>query len=167
MSKTIYTIKDIQKFLYEQGIFWDGINKNENSNDNIILADVVLFSEKGVSNKVEVYFHINGFTFEVFTEDCSIVYQDTTYTKTLLKNLSLDWTKSLLKKYPSIAQNLKTEVENQMNIIHRYTESEIKPLQNKIDRLKEKESLDLAPLKEIREVIISSLSKEPVENITE
>ena len=92
------------------------------------------------------------------------MYQDTSCTRKLFRDLSLDWTKKLLKKDPSIAQNLKTEVEYQMNVIHKQTENEIKPLQNQIDGLKKQEASALAPLKEIREVIMSSLSKQPIEN---
>ena len=165
MSKTRFSIKDVQKFLYEHGILWDGTNKNENSIDDLILADVVLFREKGISNKTEVLLSINGFSFKIFTEECSMAYQETQYTRNLYCDLSLDWTKNLLEKDPSIAQSLKTEVEYQMNEIHKNTANEIKPLQNKIDRLKEKEASDLAPLNEIREAIMSSLSKSPTDEL--
>lgn len=161
MNETRFSIKDVQKFLYEHGILWDGTNKNEKSIDDLLLVDVVLFGEKGISDKKEVLLNIKGCTFEIFTEDCSIVYQETHYTRNLYQDLSLDWTKNLLEKDPSIAQSLKTEVEYQMNEIHMNTANEIKPLQNKIDRLKEKEASDLAPLNEIREAIMSSLSKSP------
>ena len=96
--KKIYSVKDIQHFLYEQGILWNGVNKNEQAFDNMILADIKFFDEKGYHD-VEVYLDVDELTFNIYIEDCDISYQETTFSKSLIKDFSFDWTKTLLQKY--------------------------------------------------------------------
>lgn len=157
--KKIYTTKDIQDFLYKHGILWNGVNKNEQAFDNMILADVKFFDEKGYQD-AEVYLYVNELTLNIYTEDCDISYEETTFSKSLIKDYSFDWTKTLLEKYPTLASNLKTIVESKMKRIHENAEFKIKPLQEKIDKIKEEEKIELEPLRNIRRLIKSpSLQK--------
>ena len=160
--KKIYTIKDIQHFLYENGILWNGVNKNEQAFDNMILADVKFFDEKGYQD-AEVYLDIDELTLNIYIEDCDISYQETTFSKSLIKDLSFDWTKTLLQKYPTIASDLKNIVESRMKKIHEYAECKIKPLQEKIEIIKKEEETVLKPLRDMRRLIMSSSLQKNIE----
>jgi len=149
--KKIYTVKDIQHFLYEHGISWDGVKKNEQAFDDMVLADVKIFNRKG-DQDVEVYLDIDELTFKIFIE----VY-DKVYYKSLIKDFSFDWAKKLLKKNPTCVFDLKNIIEKKMKIIQDSAESIIQPMQEKIKEIKKQAELDLKPLKNIEKLIINSL----------
>lgn len=156
--KKVYETNDIQYFLYEHGVLWNGVNKCENSFDDMIFADVKFFDKNGYKD-AEIYLNIDELTFEIFTEDCQINYQDTRYSKSLIKDYSFEWIESLLEKHPENAPYILTAVEEKMRKIHEKAEKEIEPLQAKINKIKENEQSELDIWRKVKDLAISSESQ--------
>ena len=155
--KKPYTIEDAQKFLFERGILWNGVRKNENeaSWNNEIKADVQYFDEKGYT-PAEVILSIDELTFKIIAEEMEIDYEETTPYRTLIADYSLEWISELLKKSPKDAPMLRLVVENRMKQINEQAEREIAPLKAKIDKIKEREEAELESWRKVRRLALST-----------
>lgn len=153
--KEFYKIKDIQLFLYERGILWNGIDKMEQSHNDMILADVKLFDKKGYKD-VEVYLEISELDFNIFVENCSTDDYEASFSKSLLKDYTFDWIKTLIEKYPEQTPTINALVESRMKKIHNYYEPQISELQQRINEIREEQTADLSTYKEIRKLIKST-----------
>lgn len=153
--KSIYTEKDIQKFLYEHGILWRG-EKFEASPYNGIPAIVNLFNR---NENFEVYLDIGYLTFKIFYIDCNICYQETTWYKSLYKDLSLEWTKFLLKKYPISKEIIIETIKKEKQYILENAKKEIEPLQNKITKIKESAKKKISYWTKLETTLNHKLSK--------
>ena len=119
-------IAKIQRFLETQGIFWDGIRKNEKDKlkTNLILAEVN-FESEFVTH--DVYLDVDNLTFKVYQKTGAIRYGGTTYLCKLYNDYSLEWIKYLrhsmafidykLQEHPQRAKTLKAEIERHLTAI--------------------------------------------------
>ncbi len=154
--KPPYTREDVQKFLFDRKILWNGVRKNENEKawNNDIKADVQYFDENGYT-PAEVVLVIDQLTFKIIAEEMEIDYEETTPYRTLIADYSFEWISELLKKSPEDAPMLRLVVENKMKQINEQAEREIAPLKVKIDKIKEKEEADLEEWRKVRRLALS------------
>lgn len=147
--KNIYKTKDIQDFLCSRGVFWNGISKNKQHDNDMVLADALISNTNGYIN-TEIYLQVSNANFKVFIEDCSICYEETTFYKKLFKDFTYDWINNLIKKYPEKAPAIKEFIDSKMQEEHSYYEKQITPLQHQINQIKEKQNASLNEWKKLK-----------------
>lgn len=154
---TPYKIEDVQNFLRNRGIIWDG--ENLRANDHIILADVKLIEEdKDINAQIRIT--INETTF-----DYAITYQDGKR-KLVYKDCSLDWLKARLEQYPNNAHTIYSVVTDEIETIQNNSEKEIEKLQQQINEIKSKTNAQVEHLSQFRNLaksVIDSGITEPEE----
>lgn len=134
----VYCNLDIQQFLYSHGILITKFVKQNSSFMNLATAK---FIDK--AGEYEIYLQISYSNFKIFVEDCTICYQDTSYSYKELKNLSADWIQYLLKKYPNSSTLIKESINKQKSFILTQCQKEIEPLKKQIDNIKSKAKKEL------------------------
>ena len=147
-----YSKKDIQKFLIDNNILWNGVVKDKNSVNNSFCANVKIFNETGFEI-VEIYLNVDELTFEIYVEDCNICYQETSFSRSLFKDYSFEWTKMLIEKYPEIYEELRGKIESIITRIHKETENKINRLQLQISQVKEEENESVEIFKNVLNLI--------------
>ena len=129
----LYNINDIQNFLYQHGVLWNGATFETSPHLSMIPAKLRLIDKNG---EYEMFLQINYPGFKIYVEECNICYQETTYSYKEYKNLSTDWMKYLLNKYPNSADIIKNSIDNQKTKIMTNAAKEMLPLQKKINDIK-------------------------------
>lgn len=155
--KQPYTTEDVQKFLFDRKILWNGVRKNENEKDwnNDIKADVQYFDDNGYT-PAEVVLVIDELTFKILAEDMEIDYEETRPYRTLIADYSYEWISELLKKSPEDAPMLRLVVESKMKFINQQAEKEIAPLKAKIDAIKAREEAELEEWRKVRRLALAT-----------
>lgn len=155
--KPPYTREDVQKFLFDRKILWNGVRKNENEKawNNDIKADVQYFDDNGYT-PAEVVLVIDQLTFKIMAEEMEIDYEETTPYRTLIADYSYEWISELLKKSPEDAPMLRLVVENKMKQINERAEREIAPLKAKIDKIKQEEEAELEEWRKVRRLALAT-----------
>lgn len=155
--KPPYTREDVQKFLFDRKILWNGVRKNENEKawNSDIKADVQYFDDNGYT-PAEVVLVIDQLTFKIMAEEMEIDYEETTPYRTLIADYSYEWISELLKKSPEDAPMLRLVVENKMKQINERAEREIAPLKAKIDKIKQEEEAELEEWRKVRRLALAT-----------
>ena len=78
----------------------------------------------------------------------------------LRSDYSAEWTETLIKKYPSISEQLAEIVEKREQDIRTLAKSQIKPLQKQIEEIKAQEAAALKRLESVKKLIDSQPSNE-------
>ncbi len=134
----IYCNLDIQQFLYSHGILITQFVKQNSSFKKLAIAKFI-----GKAGEYEIHLQISYSNFKIFIEDCTICYQDTSYSYKELKNLSADWIQYLLNKYPNSSALIKESINLQKALILAQCQKEIEPLKKQIDNIKSKAKKEL------------------------
>ncbi len=146
-----YKVSDVGQFLFEQNIWWrpEPINRDKVVFGTSFQAEIMFLSEDIWRR---VHLQINEIDFKIFKGNCE-TRQDPTYPKELMKDLSSDWVKFLIKKYPEIAWIIKRIIATKMKKIHENAKVEIKPLQKKIKKIKQEEQAEMNNLRELDDLV--------------
>ena len=154
---TPYKIEDVQNFLRNRGIVWNG--ENLRASDYVILADVKLIEEdKDIDAQIRIT--INETTF-----DYTITYLNGKR-KLIYKDCSLDWLKARLEQYPNNAHTIYSVVTDEIETIQNNAEKEIEKLQQQINEIKAKAIAQvdhLSQFKNLAKAVIDSGITEPEE----
>lgn len=140
-----YSSLDIQHFLLDHGILWNGFGKLKIC-DNKIIAKIKPIKE---DREYELIIKVNEVDFKIYREECTIYYEETFCSELLYRDYSLDWVQYLAKKYPEKKSLIKQIIVNRKQNVKDAIKTEIKPLQDKIDQLKDKEKFEIDNLKHI------------------
>ena len=145
----MYSIKDIQHFLLDKEILWNGKSKPL-LYPNISEAEIKFFDKVGLWT---VLMEIDELTFKIYTEKCSINYQDTNFEKKLWKDFSIDWIQYKLHKYPEGSALLRKLIANKKKQIHQNTKKELEPIKDQIKKIKEQEKEEISYWNDIDSII--------------
>lgn len=146
--ENFYSLEDIKLFLcgHEVIMYDKDTDKNGSSYTNRIKANVLFVGKKEWE---DVILKVDELNFQIFKEDCEICYQDTTFSTKLLKDLSKEWIAFLVQKYPESSSLMKRIIASKMKELHENTEDAIKPLQKKINKIKQDEQAEMDHLRNL------------------
>lgn len=144
-----YRPKDIEYFLFDHDVLWKGGQDNKHYIDSGLNFKTIVVNLIEGKHWQEVIFQVDELNFQIFKEESETCYQDTTYSKKLLLDLSSEWIKYLVQKFPEASSLIKRIIASKMKELHENTEDAIKPLQKKINKIKQDEQAEMDHLRNL------------------
>ena len=158
------SIEDIQEFLHKQNIEWNGeIIEGEEPEWTGFIPVNVDFPEEP-SHKI--FLRFDEIVFQIWKEKWYVCYEETSYSKSLVEDLSQDWIKFLLVKHPELADYYIDTANTNINEIKDKAEKKLNSWQRKIDSLVEDTNDQLLPWVELEELAKSLKDSKPTTSDT-
>lgn len=133
----IYSVKDVQKFLFSKGVVWTGKLREESIAYllGMVPAKVYRLTDK---KELELFFDVSNIKFDVYSEKV-LDYKKMDISKYYLKDLLGDWVRYLAHNYPEKAGEIKELLELKKQGVHHYIGKELAPFEEQIKAIKQKE----------------------------
>ena len=146
--KKFYTLKDVEQFLFDRNII---LNRDRIAPGDIpygfnFKTDIIILSEG--KNWQEVIFKVGELNFQICKDEYGID-GNVIYSTKLVKDLSKEWISYLVQKYPEASSLMKRIIASKMKGVHDKAEDSIKPLEKKINKIKQDEQAEMDHLREL------------------